>query len=786
MITALLVVGLLAAGVGASTVGQIPSSFDCAVRKFALEYASTMPAAVGRLQMIHDALQVDMFCNETQRGVYPARPTRCFNIPSDNVWFVDAVTGSDQTGTGAENLPFNSIQRALDVSRNRVVSSKTIVLREGTYFLGETLKLDSRDSGLTIQPAGCEEVWISGGKVIEADWKPYAVKGDLNIWVTDVPKDITSITGLRVNGERAVRARFPNANPETMGIHTNPTGWISSAQAWAPAPKKPDSKQVLIPNLRNDTVSMFQKYTVGIGGNCDVYDPPVSFWCSKYCDGGGAFIYHVPSGLTFANDTFSGRNWKNWTGAIVQAWREYHWASWMFEVDSYDFEKRSLSWTKGGFQGARGADRGAEWFVENVFDELDAPNEWYFSTSENKLYYFHNATTGVAPTGLEFVATQVKTLINVQSPQQKPVENLKLVGLGFRDTAYTYMDPHGVPSGGDWALQRSGAVFLEGTSGAVIDNCAFFRLDGNALMISGYNSEFTLSNSIFSWIGDSAVAQWGYTDELSDGGVHGYDGVSNTQQPRGSLIENNFIHEVGIFEKQSSFYFQAKSCQNTIRGNVMFNGPRAGINFNDGFGGGNVIEHNLIFNCVRESGDHGPFNSWDRQPFLTTVRDGKTPSFTPAVNEIRSNFIIGTYQTQDAIDNDDGSAYYHTHHNFFSYGDNGIKSDFDGHDNIHESNVYAYVGTCGNIWSQLPGHNDGFFNNYCVTRGAYLSFNCNSSVTAPPVMHNNSVFTASGAVKICGVSLAEYQKQGHDLGSKVGKFPADADIVTQARKVLGL
>jgi len=30
---------------------------------------------------------------------------------------------------------------------------------------------------------------------------------------------------------------------------------------------------------------------------------------------------------------------------------------------------------------------------------------------------------------------------------------------------------------------------------------------------------------------------------------------------------------------------------------------RAAINFNDGFGGGNIVKGNLIFNTCRESGD---------------------------------------------------------------------------------------------------------------------------------------------------------------------------------------
>ena len=35
------------------------------------------------------------------------------------------------------------------------------------------------------------------------------------------------------------------------------------------------------------------------------------------------------------------------------------------------------------------------------------------------------------------------------------------------------------------------------------------------------------------------------------------------------------------------------------------------------------------------------------------------------------------YHTQESIDNDDASEYFDTHHNFFTYGGGGLKSDFD-------------------------------------------------------------------------------------------------------------
>ena len=69
------------------------------------------------------------------------------------------------------------------------------------------------------------------------------------------------------------------------------------------------------------------------------------------------------------------------------------------------------------------------------------------------------------------------------------------------------------------------------------------------------------------------------------------------------------MHDVGIYGKQTSCYFQAITCGTSLIDNLCYNGPRAGINFNDGFGGGHHVQGNLIFNMVRETGDHGPFNS---------------------------------------------------------------------------------------------------------------------------------------------------------------------------------
>ena len=264
-------------------------------------------------------------------------------------------------------------------------------------------------------------------------------------------------------------------------------------------------------------------------------------------------------------------------------------------------------------EGARGSDIGGDWFIENVFEELDHPNEFYYDREQGLLYLYHNGT-GAPSTQAEVVSPQLKTLLNLTGTQWDPVVNVTHSGLTFRAARYTYMDPHAVPSAGDWALDRVGAVFLQGTQGTVFDKCVFERLDGNAVMVSGYNRNATISNSDFSYIGGNAIAAWGYTNETAtdpgrpgivlenwpEAGVDGTDG----EHPRYTTVIGNSAREIGLYEKQSSFYIQAKTAQSIISGNVFFNGPRAGINNNDGFGGGDVVSQNLVFSTCRESGKY--------------------------------------------------------------------------------------------------------------------------------------------------------------------------------------
>ena len=217
-----------------------------------------------------------------------------------------------------------------------------------------------------------------------------------------------------------------------------------------------------------------------------------------------------------------------------------------------------------------------------------------------------------AAAGSTFVATQVSVLFQLAGNQTHPVRDIVIENLTLRDAAATFMEPHGMPSGGDWTLQHSGAVTATGAESLDIKWVDFVRNDGNSVLIGAYARN--VSDSGFSWQGDSCVASWGVTSRAlnSNGtrtlplGIELGPDARGGNHPLGTRLLRNTAHDIGLWQKQSSFYFTAVSAMANVSGNVMWNAPRAWINANDGMGGGDDFGHNVLVNAVRESGDHGP------------------------------------------------------------------------------------------------------------------------------------------------------------------------------------
>jgi hypothetical protein len=273
------------------------------------------------------------------------------------------------------------------------------------------------------------------------------------------------------------------------------------------------------------------------------------------------------------------------------------------------------------------------WYAENILEECDHPGEFFFSTEEKALYYTFNSTE--QPTGEEeFMLTTAKIIFNVSGAQANPVVNLTIRGLTIRDAAYTYLgtteaDIHYLPAASDWVIQRSGAVTLEGTEGFRFDSNHLTRCDGNGLKLSNYNRNTTIIGNELSWIGDNAISAFGSMSRCIYANCSvrlnypsGVDGRAG-DQPRDTQIVGNLIREVGMWQKQSGAYVGHLAARTHFESNVIFNGPHAALNFNDGFGGGDELVANLLFNWDRQTIYHGVINVWERMPYVVALFVGR-------------------------------------------------------------------------------------------------------------------------------------------------------------------
>lgn len=610
-----------------------------------------------------------------------------------------------------------------------------------------------------------------------------------------------AISSLRVGGQRMIRARYPNVRTveQLDSMQVLATSWtpqsawgISTAAAYTFNPQWP---------LRNDTADgFFQTFRIGVGGDCAFrFTPAAGYWCANGTQGGGPGPYQAPVGMTVGNSSagLPHTPYSNPDGAVIHTWRDGRWFSWAFVVNGSSFNTSSgmstfnFSLAEGGNQGSRGGDAGQEFLIENVLEELDAPGEFFWDATTRSLTLWYNGSAAGGPADdATVVAAQLRVLINASGSQAEPVVGIGFLGIGFRDTAPNYLGPHGMPSGGDWAVGRSAALFFQGTEGLRIDGCFFTSLDGNAVFLSGYTRNASILRSEFYSIGETAISLWGDTDgEGSPIAGLGYD-ASAGNQPRGTLIQENVVHEVGIFTKQNSAIFAAQAYASNISQNIFYNGPRAGININDGLGGGNVVDRNVLFNFCRESSDHGPINTWHRQPLF--LRDANGQLTAARLNDsITGNFVIGNYHSSEPVDNDDGSAYVETRGNVLISAVTGfgsLKSDFGGNSNFHIGNLDLFFSSGFDIITpQIAGHEDAFADNtlWLLADGDYGSGQTCAG-DGKTAVSGNTIWSPTGSITECGLPLAQWQAAGNDAGTVASHYPHDDTVLGIARQMLGL
>jgi hypothetical protein len=527
-------------------------------------------------------------------------------------YYVDP-NGSD-LHPGTLDQPFKTIAHAQDVVRRSagLKNTNTVYLREGIYYLDNTIVFSPEDSGApdartTYSSYKGEEVVISGGLKLSLDWKSY--KG--GILQAETPAGL-EIDQLFVNGQRQHMARYPDYNPEIRP-------------------------------------------------------------------------YNGYSAKAFSSERAA--HWNDPAGGYIHAMHRAHWGGYHYRITG---KKPDNTVTyEGGWQNNRqmGMHKSHR-FVENIFEELDAPGEWFHNRKTQTLYYC--PAEGIDVKTATFEIARLKHLFEFRGNQEKPARHIHLTGLIFRHTVRTFMETKEPLLRSDWTIYRGGAVVFNGAEDCLIAGCEFDQVGGNGIFVNNYNRRITVRGSHIHGAGASAICFVGdpnsvrnplseYHQTQSYADIDKTPGPRTDNYPADCVVDDCLIHNISVVEKQAAGVQISMSKGITVRHCSVYDVGRAGINISEGTFGGHVIEFCDVFDTVRETSDHGSFNSWGRDRFWH-LKDAPAEELPELAGLDTEKTIIRNSRWRCDhgwdVDLDDGSSHYEIYNNVFLRGGLKLREGF--------------------------------------------------------------------------------------------------------------
>ena len=483
------------------------------------------------------------------------------DVKAETAFYV-SPSGNDAANGTAPGRAFATIERARDAIRalkkaGRFDGPVTVYLRGGVYPLTEGIVLTPEDSGSRgksiTYTAYQDEKPILSGGRRIAGWKNFKD----GIWTVELPAVKAGAWRFRqlyVNGQKRRRARVPNEG---------------------------------------------------------------FYRVAGFPDGGREVNYHTDcQRFEFAPGDLN-PNWTNLSDVEVIV---YHfWTDSHLPIQSIDTKTHIAT-----FQHKAGkvftddfTSNGARYIVENIFEGLDQPGEWYLNRKTGVLYYkpmpSDDMTTAeiVAPLAADFMRFEGEPL------QRKFVEYINVKNLSFM---YTNWDlPPGNSNDRQGSASVPAAIALAGARHCTFENCTIRNIGTFAFEVSeGCENNWFTHNDI-SYIGaggfrvnggtqkDHPLTRTGYT-VIADNSLHHYGEefpsavgilLMNTN---GNRVAHNAIHHgwyTGVSIGWSWGYQRSLSRDNVIEFNHIHEigqgllSDMGGI-YTLGVSPGTVLRNNLI------------------------------------------------------------------------------------------------------------------------------------------------------------------------------------------------
>ncbi len=455
--------------------------------------------------------------------------------------------------------PFATLERARDAVRELKSRGSrepvSVVVRKGTYYLDKTFVLGPQDSGTKDAPVVYkaypdENVTISGGRVISG-FAPVEVNGRAMV-AADVPgvkEGKWNFAQLFVNGRRANRTRLPK-----KGYY-------------------------MIKDLAG--VPM---------------DAPWNEGQDKF---------------TYAGDDL--KPWKNLSDVDVVAL--HFWVESRMPIKSIDqathtveLGKKSVFRLTDDYQG-----RGARYFVENVFEALDTPGQWYLDRAEGRLYYYPR--TGEDVSKEVFVAPVLDQLVRLEGKAEEPLRYVRFEDLRFAHTEWKLpADRSGTSQA---ANAVPGAIYMENAVNCAVEHCDISHIGTYAVEMARGCRDISVARNRITDLGAGGVKIHPGSErttvadnDIGDGGKMFMSavGVWIGDSP-GNVVTHNHIHDLNYTGVSLGWvwgYGKSEARDNIIEFNHIHHIGREVLSdlggiYSLGIQPGTVERNNLIHDCISAS-----------------------------------------------------------------------------------------------------------------------------------------------------------------------------------------
>ena len=355
----------------------------------------------------------------------------------------------------------------------------------------------------------------------------------------------------------------------------------------------------------------------------------------------------------------------------------------------------AAGWDDGNTQTSTAA-RTVLW-IENAYELLDTPGEWYLDQSSNTIYYI--PLPGQDPNAVPVVLGSTVGLVQGSGTESAPLHNVQFNGVTF---AYdTWLDPStalGYPDfqagvvyrgAGTWDdnnyMTPAGVDFSAATHISITHST--FTHMGNAALALGTGSQSdVIDHNTFTDISGTGIDLGGIT-KADEHPSDPADIVKN------NVISNNTVTDTGVEFPDTAGIFLGYTQGSDVSHNTLYDLPYTGISMGWGWGyidslatsqaKNNVIQGNLIHDFMKSQPDGGAIYTLGSQPGSQVVDNYAYADRGPFSYLYRDNGSAGFTDTNNVVSSAGGSllTWY-----FTNVGSGGY---WNAHDNNATGNFYS-------------------------------------------------------------------------------------------------